>query len=94
MELYSHTPSPRPRKPQRPRGERLELGSAKMWISRTRKNLEPWYLAFNPLGMLPTLVDQGRAINRSSVICEYLEDVSQATFTSQTWANVPKCAGG
>ena len=40
-----------------------------------KENLEPWYLALNPLGMLPTLVDQGRAINESSVICEYLEDV-------------------
>ena len=39
-----------------------------------KENLEPWYLKLNPLGVVPTLVDEGRAIIESSIICEYLED--------------------
>lgn len=34
----------------------------------------PDYLALNPNGVVPTLVDRGRAIIESTVICEYLED--------------------
>jgi len=36
--------------------------------------LRPEYLALNPNGVVPTLVDHGRAIIESSVICEYLDD--------------------
>ncbi len=33
-----------------------------------------WYKAINPRGQVPALVDQGRVITESTVICEYLED--------------------
>lgn len=36
---------------------------------------EPEYLALNPKGVVPTLVQDGRVITESTVICEYLEDV-------------------
>jgi len=34
----------------------------------------PEYLKLNPKGVVPTLVDNGRVIIESTVICEYLED--------------------
>lgn len=34
-----------------------------------------WFLQLNPAGKVPVIVHQGRAINESSVINEYLEDV-------------------
>jgi glutathione S-transferase len=39
-----------------------------------KQNLEPWYLKLNPLGVVPTLVDDGRPVIESSIICEYVED--------------------
>ncbi len=36
--------------------------------------LKPDYLAINPNGVVPTLVDDGIAIIESSVICEYLDE--------------------
>lgn len=39
-----------------------------------KENLQPWYLALNPLGVVPTLVEDDRAVIESSIICEYLED--------------------
>ena len=38
------------------------------------EQLRPEYLALNPNGVVPTLVDDGRPIIDSSVICEYLEE--------------------
>ncbi|MCC6473447.1 MAG: glutathione S-transferase family protein [Burkholderiales bacterium] len=35
---------------------------------------QPEYLALNPRGVVPTLVDRGRAVRESNVIMEYLED--------------------
>jgi glutathione S-transferase len=37
--------------------------------------LSDWYLAFNPNGVVPALVHDGRTILNSSVIRENLEDV-------------------
>ena len=34
----------------------------------------PEYLALNPKGVVPTLVDRGHVIVESTIICEYLED--------------------
>ena len=34
----------------------------------------PAYLQLNPKGVVPTLIDQGRVIVESTVICEYLDD--------------------
>ncbi len=35
---------------------------------------QPWYLAINPLGMIPALVDGHRTIIHSTIITEYLDD--------------------
>src|SRR3954462_1268343 len=34
----------------------------------------PEYLKLNPRGVVPTLVDRGRAVRESNVIMEYLDD--------------------
>jgi glutathione S-transferase len=39
-----------------------------------KENLTAEYLKLNPLGVVPTLVDDGESIIESSIICEYLED--------------------
>ena len=39
-----------------------------------KENLRPAYLKLNPLGVVPTLVHDGRPLIESSIICEYLED--------------------
>ena len=41
---------------------------------RRRDQHRPDYLQLNPNGVVPTLVDDGRAITESTVICEYLDD--------------------
>ena len=46
---------------------RLDLGRAK-------EHLRPEYLALNPNGVVPTLVDGEAVIIDSSVICEYLDE--------------------
>ncbi len=35
---------------------------------------QPWYLAINPLGMVPAMVHKGRTIVQSSIMTEYLDD--------------------
>ena len=40
---------------------------------------KPDYLALNPKGVVPTLVDDGRVVTESTVICEYLDDAYPAT---------------
>lgn len=40
-----------------------------------QEHLTDWYLAINPNGVVPTLVDDGRSIVDSSVICEYVDEV-------------------
>ena len=47
-----------------------------------RRQLDPakfehhsdWFKAINPRGQVPALVDDGKIITESTVICEYLED--------------------
>lgn len=39
-----------------------------------KDQLKPEYLALNPNGVVPTLVDDGVPIIKSSVICEYLDE--------------------
>ena len=41
---------------------------------RDRSALRPGYLALNPNGVVPTLVDDGTVIVESRVIVEYLDD--------------------
>jgi glutathione S-transferase len=45
---------------------RIDLGK--------KEQLKPEYLAINPNGVVPTLVDDGTPIVESSVICEYLDE--------------------
>jgi len=56
------------------------------WKSRpvnllTGERLRSDYLALNPNGVVPTLVDDGRAVIDSSVICEYLEETHPGSGT-------------
>lgn len=39
-----------------------------------KENLRPEYLKLNPLGVVPTLVHDGRPVIESNIICEYLDD--------------------
>jgi glutathione S-transferase len=48
----------------------------------TGDHLRPAYLALNPNGVVPTLVDDGRPIIDSSVICEYLEESAPEAGTA------------
>ncbi len=47
-------------------GHRMDL--------RARDQHQPDYLKLNPNGVVPTLVDDGRVVIESTVICEYLDD--------------------
>ena len=47
-------------------GVQIDLGK--------KEQLNPEYLAINPNGVVPTLVDDGTPIVESSVICEYLDE--------------------
>jgi glutathione S-transferase len=40
------------------------------------EHLTPAYLALNPNGVVPTIVQDGRPVIDSSVICEYLEEIA------------------
>lgn len=51
-------------------GHRMDL--------RARDQHRPEYLELNPGGVVPTLVDDGRVVIESTVICEYLDDVFPA----------------
>jgi glutathione S-transferase len=51
------------------------------WTDRTIEllkfeHLQPAYLRLNPAGVVPTLVHQGRVLTESSVICQYLDEIS------------------
>ncbi len=41
---------------------------------RMRDQHQPDYIKLNPNGVVPTLVDDGRVVIESAVICEYLDD--------------------
>lgn len=72
--LYTHPMSPCAQK------VRIVLSEKSLaWESRHvdlpgKENLSPEYLKLNPLGVVPTLVEDGAPIIESSIICEYLED--------------------
>ena len=74
LELYTHPMSPCAQK------VRIVLAEKRLeWTGRhvslqDKENLEPWYLELNPLGVVPTLVHDGRPVIESSIICEYLDD--------------------
>jgi len=68
-------------------GSKLSPWGARCWMQVKAKNLpverqpaigggykSPEYLALNPIGKIPTLVDGDVVLPESEVICEYLED--------------------
>lgn len=74
LELYTHPMSPCAQKVRIVLAEK-GLAWTKHHVSLPDKeNLKPDYLKLNPLGVVPTLVDDGKPIIESSIICEYLED--------------------
>lgn len=56
----------------------LEWHSEVVETSPVEQHLEPWYLALNPNGVVPTLVHDDKIIIESCVILEYLDDVFPA----------------
>ncbi|KGE03308.1 glutathione S-transferase family protein [Pseudohaliea rubra] len=74
LELYTHPMSPCAQKVRLVLHEKgLAWTSHHVELSQ-KENLRPEYLALNPLGVVPTLVDDGKPVIESSIICEYLED--------------------
>jgi len=74
IELYTH--------PQSPCAQKVRIVLAEKGLEWTKhhvslpdkENLTSEYLKLNPLGVVPTLVDDGISVIESSIICEYLED--------------------
>ncbi len=74
LELYTH--------PMSPCAQKVRIVLAEKGLEWTRhhvdlqqkENLRPEYLKLNPLGVVPTLVHDGKPVIESSIICEYLED--------------------
>ena len=52
----------------------LPFEDIKLDLGKAKEHLRPEYLRINPNGVVPTLVDDGRTIIDSSVICEYLDE--------------------
>lgn len=74
LELYTHPMSPCAQKVRIVLAEK-GLAWTKHHVSLPDKeNLRPEYLKLNPLGVVPTLVHDGRPVIESSIICEYLDD--------------------
>lgn len=74
LELYTHPMSPCAQKVRIVLAEK-GLDWQKHHVSLPDKeNLRPEYLKLNPLGVVPTLVHEGRPVIESSIICEYLDD--------------------
>jgi len=74
LELYTH--------PQSPCAQKVKIVLAEkglVWTPRhvnlpDKENLRPEYLRLNPLGVVPTLVHDGRPVIESNIICEYLDE--------------------
>ena len=74
LELYTHPMSPCAQKVRIVMAEKGLDWTAHHVDLQNKENLEPWYLKLNPLGVVPTLVHEGRPVIESSIICEYLQD--------------------
>ncbi len=74
MKLYSNRFAPSPRRLRIFLAEKgLELPTVEVDLAKN-ENLDPAFLAINPLGELPALVlDDGRVITESIAACRYLE---------------------
>src|SRR5215204_1756692 len=74
LELYTH--------PQSPCAQKVKIVLAEKGLAWTKhhvnlpekENLRPEYLKLNPLGVVPTLVHNGRPVIESNIICEYLDE--------------------
>lgn len=74
LELYTHPMSPCAQKVRIVLAEKgLDWTAHHVELSQ-KANLRPEYLKLNPLGVVPTLVHDGRPVIESNIICEYLED--------------------
>jgi glutathione S-transferase len=74
LTLYTHPMSPCAQKVRIVLTEK-DLDWKKYDVNLPEKeNLTPEYLKLNPLGVVPTLVDDGKPVIESSIICEYLDD--------------------
>ncbi len=74
LELYTHPMSPCSQKVRIVLAEKQQAWTGRHVDLAAKENLAPAYLQLNPLGVVPTLVDEGRPVIESSIICEYLED--------------------
>ena len=75
LELYTHPMSPCSQKVRIVLAEKgLEWTKHHVDLAQ-KENLRPEYLRLNPIGVVPTLVHDGKPVIESSVICEYLDDV-------------------
>ena len=72
--LYTHPMSPCAQKVRIVLTEKSLPWEARQVDLPGKENLTPEYLKLNPLGVVPTLLDDGEPIIESSIICEYLED--------------------
>jgi glutathione S-transferase len=72
--LYTHPMSPCAQKVRIVLTEKSLLWESRHVDLPGKENLTAANLKLNPLGVVPTLVEDGQAIIESSVICEYLED--------------------
>lgn len=79
IELYHHPVSPASQKVRIVLAEKATDYVAKFVDLPAKENLSEWYLKLNPVGVLPTLVADGVAICKSSIICEYLDERFQQT---------------
>lgn len=74
IQLYTHPMSPCSQKVRIVLAEK-HLNWDKIDVDLPGKaNLSADYLALNPLGVVPTLVEDGKPVIESSIIAEYLED--------------------
>lgn len=74
IELYTHPMSPCAQKVRIVLSEK-QLDWSAIYVDLAKKeNLTAQYLQLNPLGVVPTLVHNDKAIIESSIICEYLDD--------------------
>lgn len=74
IELYTHPMSPCAQKVRIVLSEKHLDWTAHHIELAEKENLQPAYLKLNPLGVVPTLVDDGVPVIESSIICEYLDD--------------------
>ncbi len=92
LELYTHPQSPCVQKVRIVLAEK-GLDWSKHHVSLPDKeNLRPEYLKLNPLGVVPTLVDNGQPIIESSIISRMLTQSIHCALLIRFY--VPRCGFG